>query len=71
MEYDILSVLQFSVHYTSPLIFLERFQRIFGLDMIRTDEESRKSLKSKAQNPPLSLRKKKLTIGCREESKAI
>lgn len=29
------------MHYTCPIVFLERYQRIFGLDMEQSDEQSR------------------------------
>lgn len=40
-EFTILSYLDFRLRYTSPVHFLERYQRIFGLDKEATDKTSR------------------------------
>ena len=41
LEEKIIKTLDYELHYTCPIIFLERFQRIFGLDQEYEDEESR------------------------------
>ena len=40
LEKDILIQLQFDIDYTSPIFFLERYQRLFGLDKEQTDATS-------------------------------
>ena len=37
LEREILIQLQFDVDYTSPIFFLERYQRLFGLDQEQSD----------------------------------
>ena len=32
LEEQILNALQFSIHYTGPILFLQRFQRVFSVD---------------------------------------
>ena len=41
LESDIVRTLEFSMYHVSPLAFLERFQRVFDLDLEKTDEASR------------------------------
>ena len=40
-EFTILSYLDFNVRYTNPVHFLERYQRIFGLDKEASDKTSK------------------------------
>ena len=40
LERSILIELDFSLKYVTPLVFLERYQRIFGLDRVWDDEEA-------------------------------
>ena len=42
MESSILTALEFDVKFTTPVTFLERFQRIFGLDREKEDPMSKK-----------------------------
>ena len=39
LEEKILIELQFSIHYTGPIPFIERYQRIFGLDQENNDRD--------------------------------
>ena len=38
LEYKIITVLNFDFSYESPLVFLERFQRLYGLDRLADSE---------------------------------
>ena len=38
-EYKILVELEFSIHITPPLDFLERFERVFGIDEAKDGTE--------------------------------
>lgn len=40
MERDVIDALDFELHYTGPLPFLERYLRAYNLDCSRTDRES-------------------------------
>ena len=40
-EFTILSYLDFKLRYTNPVYFLERYQRIFGLDKEASDKTSK------------------------------
>ena len=42
LEMDILKNLQFSMHFVSPIPFLERYQMIFGLEKAQLDLDSDK-----------------------------
>ena len=42
LEMDILKVLKFDLQFVSPLPFLDRYQRVFGLDLEEADSASRK-----------------------------
>lgn len=33
--------LDFELHYTSPLVFLERYLRLYDLDLIESDEKAK------------------------------
>ena len=37
LEHEIIVKLDFDLHFTSPIPFLERFQRIFNLDQVSRD----------------------------------
>ena len=41
LEYKIITVLNFDFCYESPLVFLERFQRLYGLDRLAESENIR------------------------------
>ena len=40
LEERIIKTLDYDMHYTCPIMFLERYQRIFGLDQEIFDEDS-------------------------------
>lgn len=40
LEESIIRNLDFDLHFTSPIPFLERFQRIYNLDYVRRDREA-------------------------------
>ena len=40
LERDVIDKLDFELHYTGPLLFLERFLRIFSLDQSSRDVQS-------------------------------
>ena len=42
LERAVLNALQFDLQFVSPLLFLDRYQRIFGLDLESTDSDSAK-----------------------------
>ena len=41
MEEDIINELDFDMHFPFPTLFLERYQRIFGIDNYRTSREAK------------------------------
>lgn len=41
LEEKVIKTLDYELHYTCPIVFLERYQRIFGLDQESLHEESR------------------------------
>ena len=41
LEMDILKVLKFDLQFLSPLPFLDRYQRVFNLDLEETDPASK------------------------------
>eukprot|EP00354_Favella_ehrenbergii_P010569 CAMPEP_0170456976 /NCGR_PEP_ID=MMETSP0123-20130129/4420_1 /TAXON_ID=182087 /ORGANISM="Favella ehrenbergii, Strain Fehren 1" /LENGTH=145 /DNA_ID=CAMNT_0010720611 /DNA_START=1101 /DNA_END=1538 /DNA_ORIENTATION=- len=40
LEEQMIKALNFDLHWTSPLHFLERFQRLFGLDEVHADKHA-------------------------------
>ena len=40
LEESIIKTLDYELHYTCPIVFLERYQRVFNLDMECADEEA-------------------------------
>lgn len=40
LEDDIIHQLDFDLHFTGPIPFLERFQRIYNLDQLKRDQEA-------------------------------
>ena len=40
LEESIIRMLDFDLHFTGPIAFLERFQRIYNLDQIKRDREA-------------------------------
>ena len=40
LEEKVIRTLDYSLHYTCPIVFLERYQRIFGVDEESIDQES-------------------------------
>jgi hypothetical protein len=42
LEEKIIKMLDYELHYTCPIVFMERYQRIFGLDQEDVDEDARK-----------------------------
>ena len=40
LEEQIIKVLDFSLHTASPITFMERYMRIFGVDQVGQDEDS-------------------------------
>lgn len=40
LEEKVIRTLDYSLHYTCPIVFLERYQRIFGVDEESKDQES-------------------------------
>jgi len=40
LESEMIRLLDFDLHYTSPIPLLERFQRIYGMDQVQRDREA-------------------------------
>jgi len=40
LEEKIIKTLDYELHYTCPIVFLERYQRIFGVDQEHMNEEA-------------------------------
>lgn len=41
LEERIIKILDYELHYTCPIVFMERYQRIFGLDQEYLNKESK------------------------------